>query len=386
MVNSAAGLSFEKEISREALDLHYSSFVADAHCDTLSRCTPRNIDFGRNLPAGHIDLRKLKSGGVNLQVFAAFVHPSQRYRGFFEPVNRMLDKLEGTAARYPDQLSLVRNADDLKRLRENGRIGAVAAIEGLHLIEGRVDNLRHFYRRGVRVVTLTWNNSNEYAVSSLDDAMRGVRGGLTDRGVDIIKEMNSLGITIDLSHCASDTLRDALRVSSTPPLVSHSCCRHISDIFRNLSDEEIRAVADARGVIGVNYYPMFLENEYQRMYFELWEERNAKYRKINTRFGYRSAEAKRRKKQLQSELEDKLPKVPYTRIVDHMEHIINTGGEDAVGLGSDFDGIPDTPLGFENVSKLPLLTQEMLRRGWSEKRIRKILGENMLRLFSSILK
>jgi membrane dipeptidase len=386
MVNLKKRRGFETAFPEELLDLHYSTPVVDAHCDTLSRCAPRDIDFGRRLPAGHIDLKKLKKGGIKLQVFAAFIHPSQWYRGFITPVNRMFEKLDETVSKYPEQLSLIYNRSTLDESLDSNRVSAVKAIEGLHLIKGKLENLRTFHERGVRVTTLTWNNSNEFAVSAMDDAMHGVSGGLTAAGRDIIKEMNRLGVIIDLSHSSSATLKDVLRISKQPVLVSHSCCRELNDIFRNLTDEEIVLVAEKKGVIGVNYHPLFLDDNYRKIYFKLWNRRLNEYKRINTKYSYRSNEAKRLKRQIWTEMRQDLPNVSHTRIIDHMEHIISIAGENSVGLGSDFDGIPDTPIGMENVSKLPLLTHEMLRRGWNEKRIKKVLGRNMLRLFNSILK
>jgi membrane dipeptidase len=372
----------DKRISDEARALHFSTPVIDAHCDTLWRCASRHRDIGRSQSTGHIDLIKLKEGGVKIQVFAAFVHPSQSHRGFFNLAMRMNDALQNALVKYPYHLKLILCKEDFQMGSENGRIGAIFGIEGAHSLEGSIDNLYKFYNKGLRLVTLTWNNPNSFADSS---AANPVNSGLSPLGVKLIKEMNNLGVIPDLSHSSADTLKEVIKVSKKPVLVSHSCCKALCDIHRNLTDSQIRMIASNGGVIGVNFFPLFLDNNYLETFTNKNQKRLAAFVTINKKYGSRSSSAEREKRRLKRGMFDELPEVSYKRIVDHIEHIIFVGGEDCVGLGSDFDGIPITPAGMENAACLPRLTHEMLERGWDKNRIKKILGLNMLRLFKEVL-
>lgn len=371
-------------ISDEARRLHFNTPVFDAHCDTLAKCASRGIDIGRFQPKGHIDLIKLKAGGVRYQVFAAFVHPSQSHRGFFNLAMRMNSALHKAVEAYPSNLKLITSRIDLKAEPYNGQTGAIFGIEGAHPLEGEIKNLHKFYEKGLRLLTLTWNNPNHFADSS---AVNPEAGGLTELGVKLIKEMNTLGIIPDLSHGSPGALRDVIQVSKKPVLVSHSCCKTICNIHRNLTDQQIKAVAASGGVIGVNFFPLFLDNDYLNAFNKKNEHRLTVFERINKKYGSKSPEAAAEKRKLMKrffKFED-LPEVSYKRIVDHIGHIISVGNEDCVGLGSDFDGISMTPRGMENAACLPRLTEEMLQRGWDKKRIEKVLGMNMVRLFREIL-
>jgi membrane dipeptidase len=369
-------------ISDEARELHFSAPVFDAHCDTLWKCASRRCDIGRFQSSGHIDLIKLKEGGVKIQVFAAFVHPSQSHRGYFNLAMRMNDALQNALAKYPSRLRLILHNEDLRMESENGRISTIFGIEGAHSLEGRIDNLHKFYDKGLRLVTLTWNNPNPFADSS---AVNPVNGGLSSLGVKLIKEMNNLGVIPDLSHSSADTLKEVIKVSKKPILVSHSCCKALCDIHRNLTDSQIKMIASSGGVIGVNFFPLFLDNNYLKAFSDKDQKRLAAFTEINKQYGSGSSSAEREKRKLKRGMFDGLPEVTYKRIVDHIEHIISVGSEDCVGLGSDFDGIPITPAGMENAACLPRLTHEMLERGWDKNRVKKILGLNMLRLFREVL-
>jgi membrane dipeptidase len=369
-------------ISDEARALHFSTPIVDAHCDTLWKCAFHRYDIGRSHSTGHIDLVKLKEGGVKIQVFAAFVHPSQSHRGFFNLAMQMNDALQSAQTKYPSHLRLILRNEDLRMETEDGRIGAIFGIEGAHSLEGSIDNLYKFYDKGLRLVTLTWNNPNPFADSS---AANPVNGGLSPLGVKLVSEMNNLGVIPDLSHSSADTLKKIIKVSKKPILVSHSCCKAICDIHRNLTDTQIKMIASSGGVIGVNFFPFFLDDNYRNVFIDKDQKRLAAFIEINKKYGSRSSSAEREKRKLKNEMFNELPEVIYKRIVDHIERIISVGNEDCVGLGSDFDGIPITPAGMENAACLPRITHEMLERGWDKNRIKKILGLNMLRLFKEVL-
>lgn len=368
-------------ISDEARALHFGTPVVDAHCDTLWKCTFHRYDIGRSHSAGHIDLDKLKEGGVKIQVFAAFVHPSQTHRGYLSLAMRMNDAFQNALAKYSSRLRLITNKEDLQ-IKEDSGIGAIFGIEGAHSLESSIDNLYKFYDKGLRLVTLTWNNPNPFADSSAENP---VNDGLSPLGVKLVREMNNLGIIPDLSHSSADTLKEVIKVSKKPILVSHSCCKALCDIHRNLTDMQIKMIASSGGVIGVNFFPFFLDDNYRKVFIDKDHKRLAVFAEINRKYGARSSSAEREKRKLKRGMFDGLPEVTYKRIVDHIGHIISVGSEDCVGLGSDFDGIPITPAGMENAVCLPRLTHEMLERGWDKNRVKKILGLNMLRLFKEVL-
>ncbi len=366
------------DIKAEAASLHSRSLVVDAHCDTLALCAPRQLDWGRRLPSKHIDLPKLRAGGVNLQVFAMFIHHSQAYRGYHALLDRMLKSFESVKEKHADSFFAVTNLKDLDSTGSESRTGGILGIEGAHVFERDPARLDEYIDRGLRVLTLTWNNSNKYATSSVEP-LDGT--GLSEEGRELVSKMNSKGIVIDLSHSSTQTLKDTLEVTEKPVIASHSNARALCDFPRNLTDEELELIAQNGGVVGVNFVPFFLSEKYMQKYLSTDETRRKELTRINSGLGYKSPEARKQKRALFKDMLSRLNGLPYLTIIDHIEHIISITGEDHVGLGSDFDGVPVLPAGMEDASRLPLLTEEFIKRGWSEERIRKILGLNMLRVF-----
>jgi membrane dipeptidase len=370
------------QISENAKEIHFSSTVVDAHCDTLWKAAFNDRDLGRRLPSFHADLKKLIAGGVNLQVFAAFVHPSQRFRGFALRAMKMISKLHETIDKYNEKIFPLLGPADIEEAEKGERIGALAALEGGHILEDSNVSLRDYYNAGVRLITLTWNNSNIFADGCFDKPRHD---GLSAEGKELINEMNRLGIIVDVSHSSSQTLRDVLRQTKKPVIASHSCCRSLAETPRNLTDNEIIMIAENGGVIGINFSPYFLDNGYRKTCDKKEKERQKKLKQINRKLGYKNLAAAREKRLILKKLFASLPAVSYKRLVDHMEHIISLTGDDHLGLGSDFDGVMDLPEGMEDASRLPFLTHEMLARGWERARIEKILGQNILRIFRSAL-
>jgi membrane dipeptidase len=369
-------------ISTEARDLHFQSIVVDAHCDTLDRVIKRRKDFNKVNDFLHIDMDKLKRGGIDLQIFAMFNHPTLRQRGFMARLDKMFLQMDKFIEKSNDRLKLITSKKELSTIGKNDTVYSMLSIEGAHSIEGKLENIDILYRRGVRLLGLTWNNSNRFASSSMDRN----DNGLSHEGKKLVKKLNNLGIVVDLSHSSTRTLFDTLSISDKPVIASHSCCFIYSDSPRNLTDEEIKAIRENNGVIGVNFVPFFLDQGNFDRLLNLNELRHNKYRDINKKLGAHSSEARRQKKLLLDEMFASIKTVSYKKVVDHIEHFIEIGGENCVGLGSDFDGTHFLPDGLEDVTKMPLLTEEMLRRGWSKGIIRKILGKNMLRVLEDNLK
>jgi len=327
------------------LFLHRDAAVVDMHCDTIGRAMAGE-DLSQDLPKGHIDIPKLKRGGVDLQVFACFAPPpsndaekGRSANGVFaqiQAVNKLVEK-------NPDDLALVRSVAEANAARNASKTGALIGIEGGYAIENDLVLLREFYRAGVRLMTLTHWTATDWADASGDP--RPVHGGLTEFGESVVAEMNRLGMVIDVSHSHDETFWDVLRLSKAPVVASHSCCRALSPHHRNLSDEMLKALAEKDGVVGINFYPGFLRDD----------------------------------------LDKKLPVVDVMTVVDHIDHVVKvTGDADHVGLGSDFDGIGEVPDGLDNAGLLPNITKELARRGYKPADIRKILGGNFLRVFAAV--
>ena len=330
-----------------AKSIHKEMIVFDAHCDTVERILSKGIDLGVRSSSGHVDIPRLVEGGVNAQVFACCIIRSDKPDGYYLKLAlRMIDALHLQFAKHSDKIELALTAKDVRRIKQNGRIAAILAIEGGEAIEDDLALLRTYHRLGVRLMTLTWNSTN-WADASREELKHN---GLTDFGKDVVKEMNRLGVIIDVSHAADKTVWDTLEISSDPIVASHSCARALCDHPRNVSDNLIKAISEKGGVICVNFYSVFLDQ-----LFKDQSERGLKPRLL-----------------------------PLSKVVDHIDHIAEVGGIDSVGLGSDFDGIGALPKGIKDVSSFPNIIYGLLERGYSETDIEKICSGNILRVWKKI--
>ncbi len=371
--------------------IHKDSTVVDLHCDTISRFL-EGEDLTKNNPKGHIDIPKLKEGAVDLQVFACYVGPPQEDADKYQAAKKVFDQIDAIhelVEQNPDDLLLVKATQDLRGLRGNRKTGILIGIEGGYAIENDLRLLRSFYRNGVRLMTLTHWLRTDWADASGDPEPQF--GGLTEFGEEVVKEMNKLGMIIDVSHVHDETFWDVIRITDSPIVASHSCCRALSDHHRNLSDKMLKALAKNGGVIGINFAPFFLNAGN-------WEKREAlrsellkKYDLPEDRREFAQTNPETRKK-FSEELNAKLEELNKTLgqesvkdVVDHIEHVIKvTGNANHVGLGSDYDGIGTPPVGLEHIGKIANITAELVRRGHKDSDIRKILGGNFLRVFRRV--
>ncbi len=361
------------------------------HCDTIMRYQDGE-DLTKDQPSGHIDIPKLRESSVDLQVFAAYVavprneaeKTSAAKRAF-----RGIDAIHKLIAENPDDLALVLQPSDVVPLKAVNKTGVLIAIEGGYAIENDLSLLRAFHRSGVRLMTLTHWNRTDWADASGDE--KPELGGLTEFGEEVIREMNRLGMIVDVSHAHDETFWDVIRVTTKPIVASHSCARGLSDHFRNLSDDMLKALAGNGGVVGINFAPGFLNAELDRRQTEAVAEIAKKYglrgnpgewQKANPAVAEKALAELR---QAVTELEETLAPVDVRTVVDHIEHVIKvTGSADHVGLGSDFDGISTTPRGLEHIGKIIAITEELRARKHSEEDIRKILGGNFMRVFAEV--
>ncbi len=373
----------------KAIKIHQSSLVIDTHNDVTSAILDDGFDMGQSgIVDGkiktHTDIARLKTGGIGAQFFAVYVGKefvNKKPEDGGGAARRALDMIGvvyDQVKKHPDAFEMAYTADDIRRIRKTGKIAALMGIEGGHAIEDSLYALNNFYRLGIRYMTLTHTNTNNWADSEADLKKVEVKhhGGLNELGKKVVLEMNRLGMMVDISHVADDTMADVFEISKAPVIASHSSARAIANHTRNLNDDELRAIAKNGGVVMVNFYDGFIDPKKAEVTFNA----RAKEDEFKKQFPNDPERVKAEMKQWRSQY--KFGKTPLSVLMDHIEHIIKTAGIDYVGYGADLDGIPldAPPVGLEDVSKYPVITYELLKRGHSEADIKKILGENLLRV------
>ncbi len=380
----------DPKLWEKALKIHRKAVVVDGHNDITSPLVDEDYDL-RNSSVGkfhlggdpfHTDVARLKAGGVTGEFFAIYVSGSTMKTG--GAMRRAVDMIDATnreVERNPASLTSCTTAAEIRRAKKQKKICILMGIEGGYVIEDSLHALRQFYRMGVRYMTLTHNVATNWADAHRDEK----HGGLTDFGKEVVREMNRLGMFIDISHVSVKTMNDALDVSIAPVIASHSSARGVNDHTRNVPDDVLIRVAKNGGVIMINFYPSFLDARTN-------SEENARTAKIRDQVTTINERLKGNQKAIDEAIRTLADANPiyvptYARIVDHIDHIKKiTGSIDNVGLGSDFDGVPYLPAGMNGAEDLPLITYEMLRRGYSETDIKKVLGENTLRAMSQMEK
>lgn len=367
-----------------ALAVHQRAFVFDAHCDTAMRVLDSGVDLGLRGAEGHLDIPRLREGGVKAQLFALWAPPESWPDKAAHRVLEMADAMLAQIEQHADQLGLALSMADAERLAAEGKIAVFLGIEGGHAIEDSLPVLRSFHRLGVRLMTLTWMNNTNWADGSGDEP---AHHGLTDLGREVVREMNRLGMLIDVSHSSQETFRDVLATTSKPVVASHSCARAICDHHRNLGDEQLRALKKNGGVVGINFFTGFLDKPTIDRMEKIWDgddpvltELKERYKDDRSNPEYRQARHAR-----YETLMSDVPPVPLDRLVDHIDHVVKIAGVDHVGLGSDFDGVSALPVGLRHSGDLPRITEKLVARGYSDEEIEKILGGNLARVFRAAL-
>jgi membrane dipeptidase len=349
--------------------------VFDAHVDSLQRELDLGHDLGRRTP-GQLDLERGRAGGLSALVMVAWCDPSHLPDGAVARTRALLGRFHALARRHPDTIRWAGNGRLLDRARSAGAVAGIPGIEGGHSIDGSLDELRRFFRQGVRVMTLVWNNHLDWVRSCQDGAGPDVPGGLSAFGREVVAEMNRLGMVVDLSHAGDRSFHDALDASERPVIASHSGCRALSDHPRNLTDEQLRRLAAARGVVGVVFHPGFLD-----------PDARAEEARVRATDGYRAIRGENetdtflRKSEY---LEAHAAPYPLDGLVDHVLHAMDVAGSEHVGVGSDFDGIQRGPAGLCDASGYPRLAARLLERGASEDEVRAVMGGNLERVYREV--
>jgi membrane dipeptidase len=369
-------------LSARARQIHFSSLVFDTHVDTPQRLLFDHFDLAKRDLEGCVDIPRLLDGGVGAIFFALYVPVEITGDAATRRAKDLLDATVKQIEIHGGNLSLATSAGEVRAARASGKIAVLLGIEGGHAIDNDLGILREFHARGVRYMTLTHNAATDWADSS-NAAPR--HNGLTDFGKQVICEMNRLGMLVDISHVSDAAFYDVLKTSSAPLIASHSCCRALCDHPRNLDDAMIKALADKGGVIHITFHDGFLSQEYATANRALASEIASNEQKVSQRFGDNEARKLIEFQRLSDESirAGKLPQVSWEKIVEHVDHAARLVGADHVGLGSDFDGA-FMPQGMEDASKFPLITEGLRRNGYQESEIRKILGENTLRVMGEV--
>jgi membrane dipeptidase len=372
----------QTDISQQARDLHFNSIVVDTHDDTTQRLLDPKFDLGARHADGSVDIPRMRDGGLDAIFFSIWIPGTVTGRVAVQRALQQIAAVRQTVARHPNDLVLCGTGDEVRRTAAAKKIAVLMGLEGGHMINNDLATLDKFYTLGVRYMTLTHTVNTDWADSSGD---KPAHNGLTPFGKEVVVEMNRLGMMVDISHVADKTFYDVLATSQAPVIASHSSCRAICSAPRDMTDEMIKALAAHGGVIQINYHVGFLSQEFQdaqKNHPEIGKQIDVESKK---RCGEDEAcqliEADKITRELVAQ--GKLPKVDWTRIVDHIDHAVKLVGADHVGLGSDFDGA-NMPYGMEDVSHLPQITGALLARGYLPADIQQILGGNTLRLMQDV--
>ncbi|MDR0792043.1 MAG: dipeptidase [Chitinophagaceae bacterium] len=364
------------------LKLHRTAILVDTHNDILEQCLNKGYSFDNDLRGKtQSDLQRFKQGGVDVQVFSVWCDGEQKNP--YAYANRMIDTVYAVAQRHPDELKIVYNSKQMFEAVRHHQLAAMFGVEGGHMIEDNLNNLDNFYKRGVRYMTLTWNNSNDWATSAADESGSKPlpHKGLTDFGKQVVQRMNALGMMVDVSHVGEQTFWDVINTTTKPVLASHSSVYNLCPVSRNLKDEQIKAIAKNGGVIQVNFFSGFIDSNYhkksiaftqahQKEMDSLLKINPDKYLAEDYLFAKYSAEVESLR-------------APFDLVIQHIDYIVQLVGVDYVGIGSDFDGITSAPQKLDDVTTYPLITKALLEKGYSPKDIRKILGENFIRVLKA---
>lgn len=375
-------LLIQQLMSQSYKQIHNDAILVDTHNDILMKIVDNGVSIENDLKGKtHTDLNRWKEGGLDVQIFSVFCDGTKINP--FAYANQQIDSLDAVVKRNPDKIVKVSNSSELKRAVKRGQIVTMFGIEGGHMIENKLDNLEVFYNRGARYMTLTWNNSTDWATSAFDETLNEnlTHKGLTDFGKQVVAKMNQLGVIVDISHVGLQTFWDVINTTTKPIMASHSSVYELCNHQRNLNDDQIKAIAKNGGVIQVNFHPGFIDPDFDKREEAFFLKHNEEKEKL-IKEGMDEWYAM---DNLYHKYSDEMRAIrpPLSMLIKHIEYIINLVGIDYVGLGSDFDGIQVTPLELDDVACYPLITKALVEKGYSKRDIKKILGENFLRVLKA---
>lgn len=373
--------------SQQGRKLHDRAILVDTHNDCLTSLTLKGKDIATRLETGHSDLYRWKKGGLDVQFFSIWTDKTARNKeGFYRDAVEEIDSLHHIILRNPDRMTFATNYREVKKRAHKDKLVSLIGVEGGHMIENDIGKLESLYEKGMRYLTLTWNNSTSWASSAMDETLFPAKlsqKGLTDFGKQIVRRMNELGIIVDLSHGGEQTFYDAIAVTKKPVLLSHSSVWNICPVFRNVKDDQIRAVAKNGGVICINFYSGFISKKFDER--QLFLNREIKDSMLRVFFADSGSDSSVMKTKWKTYYDSAMNEVrpDLAQLVDHIDYIVKLVGDSYVGIGSDYDGVSSVPVGMEDVTTYPKITDELQRRGYSNRSIKKILGGNVLRVMKA---
>jgi membrane dipeptidase len=390
--SSAANMT-SKPLSASAV--HHSALVIDTHADTPQRFLDEHFNLSDPLNGGNLNLDSIHKGNLGAEFFSIWVEPSQFKGQYARRTLELIDSVKQQVARNPKELEFVATPEGIEWAHRSRKFAVLMGIEGGHSIEDSIPLLRQYYSLGVRYMTLTWSNSNNWADSSgdiNDTSIPHTKGGLTDFGVDVVHEMNRLGMMVDISHVADSTFYRAVAVSRAPVIASHSGARALCNASRNMTDDMLRAVAKSGGpnskggVVQVNFFSGFVSQAYWDALKAAQPEADKAVEELKAKYKVEGKEAPFQEiDKLNRQIYDHIPRPPLSMLIDHIDHIAKVAGVDHVGLGSDFDGVyGQLPEGMDSAADLPKITEALMARGYTAEECRKILGGNLLRVFREV--
>ncbi len=365
------------------MSLHRDALVVDLHSDAVLRMM-QGADFGIRDTVGDMDLPRLRDGGVDLQVMACWISTETPKAECRPMVDQMIDSIQAQVGRYGDQAGICLTAAQAEKIIADKKLAVFIGIENGVALADDITNLKHFYDRGVRYLTLTHTGSSDWCISSADTAP--AFPGLTDFGRDVVRKMNGLGMIIDVSHASPSAVEEVLKTSTDPVIASHSCVHALCQHDRNLTDDQIRAIAAKGGVIGINFYNGYLSQAWNLAADSLFKFYGPTFDSIDQVYADDKAKRHEAKGSIMAEIDRELKKcnVNVATVVDHIDYIAKLVGPDYVCFGSDFDGVFSLPEGLKDCTYVPNITKELVTRGYSDEDIRKILGGNFMRVFRKV--
>jgi membrane dipeptidase len=372
----------------DPIAVHQSAIVVDTHADTPQRFVDEHWNFTGPLHGGMLNLETAHSGNLAAEFFAMWVDPSQYPANAY--AQRTLALIDGTLEQvrnHPDKLQLCLSSDDILDAHKQKKFAVLIGIEGGHSIENDLDLLRTYHRLGARYMTLTWANTNDWADSSGDihNASIPHHNGLTPFGKQVIAEMNRLGMMVDISHVSDKTFWNVIDITRTPIIASHSCARVLTDTPRNLTDDMLRAVAANNGIVMVNFYSAFIDDQWRLAWSALTPERRQAYQALDATYKDKGLPVPYTiSSQIDRDFAARIDRAPFNSLIDHFDHIIRIAGIDHVGIGTDFDGVPALPEGIDTAADLPKITAALMTRGHTAADLHKLLGGNLLRVFREV--
>ncbi|HEY4323569.1 MAG TPA: dipeptidase [Mucilaginibacter sp.] len=373
-----------KTYAQTPMEIHQRAILVDTHNDILSNILITHDDVGKLQTTGNFDLIRAKEGGLDVQVFSIWCGPQYGKGTAFNFANREIDSLYALIARYPDKIALVRNAGELEKTVKEKKLAAMIGVEGGHMVEDRIDYIDSLAKRGMCYLTLTWNNSTSWASSAADETTRRdslKHIGLTDYGKQIIHHLNDLGVLIDLSHPGEQTFYDVMATTIKPVIASHSCSYTLNPFRRNLKDDQLKALAKNGGVVFVNFYSGFIDSAYNKKVIVFLHKHKAELDSLTKIYNDGDLANIRLNAMYKAESDKIRP--PLSMLIHEIDYIAKLIGVDHVGIGSDFDGAESYPLGMDDVRDYPKITEELLKLGYTEKDIDKILGGNFIRVLKA---